>query len=74
MSSCKSKQLENSCPKNVPAETEKESESLGISASIFFPADFQVSIKRARGRGNDIAAQNTKLLSPVMKLSRFEFY
>ena len=39
-----------------------------MSAAIFFPADFQLSVERAGRRCNDIAAQNTKLLSPVMKL------
>jgi hypothetical protein len=37
-------------------------------AQIFFAADFKLSVERARSRGDDIAAQNTKLLSPVMKL------
>jgi len=39
-----------------------------MSAAIFFPANFKLSVERARTRGSDIAAQNTKLLSPVMKL------
>jgi hypothetical protein len=39
-----------------------------MPAPIFFAADFKLSVECARGRGNDIAAQNTKLPSPVMKL------
>ena len=39
-----------------------------MSAPIFFAADLKLSVERARSRDDDIAAQNTKLLSPVMKL------
>jgi hypothetical protein len=38
-----------------------------MSAPILFPADFKLFVECAGRRCNDIAAQNAKLLSPVMK-------
>jgi hypothetical protein len=39
-----------------------------MSAPIFFPANFKLSVERAGRRCNDIAAQDTEQLFPVMKL------
>src|SRR5258708_12117949 len=39
-----------------------------MSSPILFPANFKLSVERARGRGNNIAAQNTK---PFSRLQQF---
>jgi hypothetical protein len=44
------------------------SRSFRMSALIFFAAYFQLSIERARSRGNNIAAQDTE---PLFRLYQF---
>jgi hypothetical protein len=58
-------------PRNIPFACESKTkvcpgqpedhESLRMSLPIFLAADFELSVERARSRGDDIAAQNTTL-------------